>query len=222
MLILAHNRLLADEIVAREPCIHFLANNAGIFTVGQKTPPWGCGAERVRADLFDTDTATFDDWEFVYRTNTASLYFTTLAFVPLLAQAASDVFMPGVINITSINGLIRRSLGHFSANSAKAAAIHVTKMLATELASAGLRIRVNSIAPGVFPSQITTNQQADSAKANKSDLAPGSWGTAEILAGRPGSDVDMAGAVLLTATNQYLHGQIISLDGGYLVQHGAL
>jgi NAD(P)-dependent dehydrogenase (short-subunit alcohol dehydrogenase family) len=168
------------------------------------------------------DTATFDDWEFVYRTNTASLYFMTTAFVPLLARAASDVFMPAVINITSINGLIRRSLGHFAANSAKAAAIHVTKMLATELAAAGLQIRVNSIAPGVFPSVITAGKPADPVNANKSDLPPGSWGTAEILAGRPGSDVDMAGAVLFIATNQYLHGQIINLDGGYLVQHGTL
>ena len=197
-------------------------NNAGIFTAGQRTPSSGCSAKDVRASLFDADTATFDNWEFVYRTNTASLYFMTTAFVPLLARAASDVFTPAVINITSINGLIRRSLGHFAANSAKAAAIHVTKLLATELAAAGLRIRVNSIAPGVFPSEITAGKPADPVNANKSNLPAGSWGTAEILAGRPGSDVDMAGAVLFVATNQYLHGQIISIDGGYLAQHGTL
>ena len=214
--------LLVKEIEACESCLHILVNNAGIFTAGQRTPSPGCSAEKIRENLFDTDTATFDDWEFIYRTNTASLYFMTIAFVPLLARAANDAFTPAVVNITSINGLIRRSLGHFAANSAKAAAIHVTKMLATELAAAGQRIRVNSVAPGVFPSEITTGKPADPVNANKSHLPAGSWGTAEIMVGRPGSDFDMAGAVLFVATNQYLHGQIISLDGGYLVQHGTL
>lgn len=125
-----------------------------------------------------------------------------------------------MLNISSINGLIKSSLDHFASNAAKAATIHLTKMLAVEIAAAGLRIRVNSIAPGVFPSEITAGDSDP--RTGKSVLGEGSWGTHEILAGRPGTDVDMAGAVLFAVTNQYLDGQIVAVDGGYLVRHGTL
>ena len=46
--------------------------------------------------------------------------------------------------------------------------------------------------------------------------------TKDIAAGSPGTDNDMASAVLFLAMNQYLHGQIIVVDGGYLLKHGSL
>lgn len=38
---------------------------------------------------------------------------------------------------------------------------------------------------------------------------------------RPGKDEDMANAVLFVATNQYLNGQNVIVDGGYVIQAGA-
>ena len=43
----------------------------------------------------------------------------------------------------------------FAYNSAKAAAGHLTKMLATEIALKGIPVRVNAIAPGVYSSEMT-------------------------------------------------------------------
>lgn len=43
----------------------------------------------------------------------------------------------------------------FAYNSSKAAASHLTRMLATEIALKGIPVRVNSIAPGVFASEMT-------------------------------------------------------------------
>lgn len=37
-----------------------------------------------------------------------------------------------------------------------------------------------------------------------------------IPAGRPGKDEDMAQTVLMMVSNQYLQGQNIAVDGGYL------
>jgi NAD(P)-dependent dehydrogenase (short-subunit alcohol dehydrogenase family) len=41
-------------------------------------------------------------------------------------------------------------------NSSKAAATHLTKMLATEIALKGIPVRVNSVAPGVYASEMTS------------------------------------------------------------------
>jgi NAD(P)-dependent dehydrogenase (short-subunit alcohol dehydrogenase family) len=44
---------------------------------------------------------------------------------------------------------------------------------------------------------------------------------AKVPAKRPGKDQDMAGAVLFVAANQYLNGQTVAVDGGYVLHAGA-
>ncbi|OAQ83859.1 short chain dehydrogenase/reductase family protein [Purpureocillium lilacinum] len=164
--------------------------------------------------LFDNEKATFKDWVNVYRTNVAATYFTTVAMLPLL-QACTERH-PGwsatVINVTSISGLVKTSQHHFSYNASKAAAIHLTRMLASDIAATGLKIRVNSIAPGVFPSEMTAGE---SDKAQKSKLETERY-QGKVPANRPGK----ASAVLFTAGNQYLNGQTITVDGGYTLAAG--
>jgi len=88
-------------------------------------------------------------------------------------------------------------------------------MLSTEIAKSGIKVRVNAIAPGVFPSEMTTQESDDKQKSHmpkeKKEGLPSQ---------RPGQDRDMAAAVLFAATCQYLNGQNIPVDGGYLVQVG--
>lgn len=43
---------------------------------------------------------------------------------------------------------------------------------------------------------------------------------AKVPAKRPGNDRDMASAILFAATNQYLNGQIVTVDGGYTLSAG--
>ena len=43
----------------------------------------------------------------------------------------------------------------FAYNATKAAATHITRMLATELARREIPVRVNALAPGVFESEMT-------------------------------------------------------------------
>lgn len=146
----------------------------------------------------------------------------TTAFLPLLERGSdqNDGYFSTVINISSTSGMINSAENHFPAGTCKAGTIQLTKVLASEIARAGLKIRINSIAPGIFPSEITA--KTSDPNTQKSELPDDYALTKDIAAGRPGNDGDMANAVLFLATNQYLHGQIIAVDGGYLLKHGSL
>lgn len=209
-------RKLVKEIESREPYLSVLINNAGINTSTQK--PEGETGTELKKNLFDPENANFDDWATTYKTNVPQLYFMTLAFLPLLEKATEHQkgFTGTAINITSISGLVLKSQAHFSYNASKAAAIQVTKLLASEIANAGVKVRVNSIAPGVFPSEMTAKESKDN---QKSEIPAEKY--AHLPARRPGNDRDMANAVLFMVTNQYLNGQIVPVDGGYLLKFGS-
>ena len=119
-------------------------------------------------------------------------------------------------NLTSsISGMVKKSQNHFAYNASKGAAHHLTKLLASEISNAGIKVRINCIAPGVFPSEMTANESGDNMK---SELPKDK--KADLPSERPGNDRDMGNAILFAATNQYLNGQIIAVDGGYLLAAG--
>lgn len=158
-----------------------------------------------------------EDWTSVYNTNAVAPFFLSVGMLPLLQKATERerAWSGTIINISSISGMVRISQGHFGYNASKGATVHLTKLLAAEVQGAGLKIRVNAIAPGVFPSEMTTQESGDNQKSEmpkeKKEGLP---------AGRPGNDRDMAAAVLFCASCQYLNGQNVVVDGGYLIQTG--
>lgn len=91
-------------------------------------------------------------------------------------------------------------------------------MLANEIQTNGIKVRVNSIAPGVFPSEMTAG---DSNEAQKSHV-PAEKYKEKTPAQRPGNDRDMANGMLYVATNQYVNGQIVLIDGGYTLRAGTV
>ncbi|KAI4250523.1 MAG: hypothetical protein L6R40_000122 [Gallowayella cf. fulva] len=207
---------LVDEISSREKCLCILINNAGIQTATQQGG--NPSAEEFKKNLFDNETAQFDDWADIYKANAAQLYFMTTAFLPLLQKSTDHTpsFSGTVINITSISGIVLKSQNHFAYNASKGAANHVTRMLASEVSNSGVKVRINAIAPGVFPSEMTAG---DSDENQKSALPKDK--KADLPSKRPGNDRDMANAILFAATNQYLNGQVIPVDGGYLLAYGS-
>ncbi|KAK3063294.1 hypothetical protein LTR53_018973, partial [Teratosphaeriaceae sp. CCFEE 6253] len=105
---------------------------------------------------------------------------------------------------------------HPQYNASKAGTIHLTRMMANELAQNEIKIRVNSIAPGVFPSEMT----AGSSGANQKSELPKDQFEGKVPAKRPGNDRDMASALLFVACNTYLNGQTVTVDGGYTLAAG--
>lgn len=97
-----------------------------------------------------------EQWADTMKTNVGSIYWMSMTFLPLLAKGGSVTsgYSSQVINVSSISGYMKGSSnGQFAYSSSKAAATHLSRMLATTFM--GTKVRVNTIAPGVFPSEVS-------------------------------------------------------------------
>src|ERR1700731_3508464 len=131
----------------------------------------GQDTENLGRLLFSQDP---ESWVKLYQVNTFSIFFVTAAFLGLLDKGSRETegYTSCVINITSISGITRLSQDHvrhpsilarskvlrlskYAYGSSKAAAAHLTKVFATDLALKRIPVRVNAIAPGPFESEMT-------------------------------------------------------------------
>jgi len=211
---------LVEEIEKTEGKLHVLVNNAGQvgpispFFSNPSAPECKDTATLGRA-LFDSES--MDAWANLYAVNVAPLFFVSSACLGLLEKATKET--PGytavIINVTSISGIMKQSQNHFAYNSSKAAATHLTKMLATELALRDIPIRVNAIAPGPYASEMTRNQGKLLSGEVASRIA---GGVNKVPAGRGGTEEEMAATALYLASRAgcYVNGQELVVDGGCL------
>jgi NAD(P)-dependent dehydrogenase (short-subunit alcohol dehydrogenase family) len=201
---------LYDELASREKYINLLVCSAGIS--GEKAVPDETRATSLKEKLWNNET--FEGWSDTYNTDVTAVYFTTVALLPLL-QAGTEShghLSASVIVISSMSGIMRESQGHFSYNAAKGGTVHLTKLMSAEFQK--VRIRVNSIAPGYFPSEMTAKESDDRMKSQLPDEKIQEKG--HVPMGRAGSDEEMAQAVLFLAKNTYVNGEILAIDGGVL------
>ena len=157
-----------------------------------------------------------EDWNATYSSDVTSVYFTCLAALPLLQRAPED-HHASIIVISSMSGMMRHSQAHFAYNAAKAATAHLSKMMSKEFAKFG--VRVNSIAPGYFPSEMTAKESDERNKSEMPDEKVKDKGH-EVPAGRAGSDEEMGMAVLFLSRNAYVNGLVVPVDGGVLNEVG--
>ncbi|KAK5130936.1 hypothetical protein LTR08_001539 [Meristemomyces frigidus] len=204
------------QINEKEKYVNLLVNNAGVS--GANYGPSGAPKGSAQ-DISETmlNNQSFTDWQWMYKVNVTSYYFTSAAFLPLLCAARDQAGYPeagSIINISSISGRTKESQnGQFAYNASKAACISLTEQLAVDLKRPGLEIRVNSLAPGYFPSEMTP---IEAEKGKEKGHFMTKWG---IPIGRAGHARDYAQAVLNFAVNQYVTGTTLVIDGGWLLAH---
>lgn len=204
---------LAKEMESKEPKgIQLLVNNAGIARddntkFSSNGQPDMTDAKAISEHFLKTEP---EQWAETMKTNVTAGYYMSMAFLPLLAKG-KDVtpgYTSSVINVSSISGVMKGSSnGQFAYASSKAAFSHLSRMLATTFAET--KVRVNVIAPGVFPSEMTAGSSGEDNKS-KLDMEPSN------PAKRPGHDTDMAATVLFLAGpgGVFYNEQFMFPDGG--------
>lgn len=188
------------EISGKEKFVNLLVNNAGATSVnyGPSGLPNGSPEEISKTMM---DNQSFDDWLSIYKVNVASYYFTSVAFLPLVCAARDHGYAEAgsILNISSISGITKESQnGQFSYNASKAATISLTEQLAVDFKRPELEVRVNTLAPGYFPSEMTPIDKED---GQAKEHFRTKWG---IPFGRAGHPRDYAQAVLNFAVNGYV------------------
>ncbi|MBU2166275.1 MAG: 2-dehydro-3-deoxy-D-gluconate 5-dehydrogenase KduD [Alphaproteobacteria bacterium] len=168
--------------------IDILVNNAGIIR---------------RADSLDFSE---EDWDAVIDTNLKTAFFLSQAVARTWVGAGRGGKVLNICSMLSFQGGIRVP----SYTASKSGLAGLTRLLACEWAAKG--INVNGIAPGYFATNNTEALRADEGR-NRDILA-------RIPAGRWGDPSDLAGAAVFLASDAsaYVHGTILTVDGGWMAR----
>lgn len=143
---------------------------------------------------------TLEDWEHVLSVNAGGSFLCCKhAVKKLLARGGGSV-----VNVSSVWGETGGSC-ESAYSASKGAVIAFTKALAKELAPA--HIRVNCVSPGA----VDTDMNARLTEAERASLCE------EIPLGRMGRAEEIAEAILFLAEQEYITGQILSVNGGFYI-----
>jgi len=203
---------LVHQVSAKEKYINVLINNQGVSLGAPDVEGAPQTPEGISEVLF---AQPMENWLQTYQINTAAYFYSSVAFLPLLAAAKTVGGFPepgNIVNIGSMSGLTTTSQrGQFEYNASKAATHSLSRQLANDFARRGLGVRVNVICPGYFSSGMTNVGDASQDPAGFATQ----WG---IPFGRGGHAVDYAQAIFSLITNQYVTGTELIIDGGWLLQ----
>ena len=167
--------------------VDILVNNAGSLV------------ERLR-----TLEMTEQRWDEVVDLNAKSAFFAAQAVIPKMLEKGAGV----IVNVTSIAARNGGALGSIHYSAAKAAILTMTKGLAKEFATQG--IRVNAVSPGVidtpYHETFTTPEVMDNLRK-------------AIPMGREGRPDEVASVIAFLASDaaSYLCGETIEINGGLLM-----
>lgn len=180
---------MVDAILSKWGSLTIAFNNAGIGA-------W-----------HDSETLPFDDWQKVIGINLTGVF--------LCCRAEAVAMLPTgygkIINTASMSGHIVNTPQHQCAyNSSKAGVLHLTRSLAAEWASRG--VRVNSISPGYTRTRLLEDLAGTASGA----AMTGTWKELTPM-GRFAEVGDLQGAAVFLASHasDFMTGQDLVIDGGY-------
>jgi 2-keto-3-deoxy-L-fuconate dehydrogenase len=149
------------------------------------------------------------DWDFSFNLNVRAMYMTIQCALPaMLANGGGSI-----INMASVAGSIKGIPNRFAYGASKAAVIGLTKAVAADFVTKG--IRCNAIAPGTVDTPSLherINAQADPVEARKAFIA-------RQPMGRLAKAEEIAPVVVFLASDEsaFATGNVYSVDGGMTI-----
>lgn len=222
---------IVDQIKQEEGFVNLLFANAGVS--GPKDAASLKKEDGSKPTIEDFQNTLWqpemDQYTKALHVNCTGVYYTVIAFLGLLDAGNKRRNVPQdsqVLVTSSIAGFSRHLASSFAYSTSKAACNHLVKMLSTTFAQNGFHIRVNLVAPGLYPSEMTQGQTSQMEKFGGVHGHDGVFEDASVMpaerspAERTGSEQDFAGVVLFMASRAgaYLNGETTVTDGGRLAQ----
>jgi 2-keto-3-deoxy-L-fuconate dehydrogenase len=155
---------------------------------------------------------TEDEWAFAFDLNVRSQYRTIKAFLPAMLKSGNG----SIINMASVAGSIKGAPGRFVYGATKAAVIGLTKSVAADFITTG--VRCNAICPGTIESPSLRDRIAAQAQASGQTLAQVEAAfVARQPMGRIGRVEEIAALAVYLASDEssFTTGTAQVIDGGW-------
>ena len=183
---------LADSAAAEQMCERILAVHHRVDALVLCA---GVSHTGLLTDMTD------EQWHAVMDVNVSGSFYLIRALAPGMVSRRSG----SIVTISSMWGRSGASC-EAAYSASKAAIIGLTQALAKELGPSG--VRVNCIAPGVIDTRMMDEHSEETKRILAEETPLGRLGT--------GKDVAKAAAFLLSDDAEFITGQTLGVDGGYL------
>jgi 3-oxoacyl-[acyl-carrier protein] reductase len=182
-----------QQVVEKWGGIDILINNAGIVRDALLVKMNATGPMTVMLE---------ESWDAVIDVNLKGVFLATRAAVPHLIRRGGGV----ILNASSVVGL-QGNFGQTNYVASKAGVIGMTRTWARELGK--YNIRVNAVAPGFIATEMVKSMPPHVLEKMLLRTPVGRLGTPE----------DVANAYVWLASNQasFVHGTVLSIDGGVVI-----
>ena len=157
--------------------------------------------------------ATEDEWAFAFDLNCRSMFRTMRAFLPGMLERGHGV----ILNMASVASSLKGVPSRFIYSATKAAVIGMTRSVAADYVTRG--IRANCLCPGTVQTPSLDERIAVNAGAAGSVEAARAAFVARQPMGRLGSPEEIAALAVYLASDaaQFITGQAVVIDGGLTV-----
>jgi len=173
------------------------------------------GAGYVHAgSILDCDETAF---EFSFNLNVRAMYRVTRAFLPaMLASFEAGTGGGSIINVASVASSLKGAPNRFVYGATKAAVIGMTKSIAADFITRG--VRCNAICPGTVESPSLRDRMAALAQSTGQTIEQAeAWFVARQPMGRVGSTAEIAALAVYLASDEsgFTTGTAQVIDGGW-------
>jgi len=156
-------------------------------------------------------TCTDEDWDFAFALNVRAMWKMARAVLPGMIERRAG----SIVNMSSACSSVKGAPNRFLYGTTKAAVIGMTKSIATEYVTQG--IRCNCLCPGTVDTPSLHDRIADNAAAAGSVEAAHAAFVARQAMGRLATAEEIAALVVYLAAPEstFVTGQAVVIDGGW-------